>query len=390
MKKRILSIVLILTCAVGIMAGCGSNTNGENASAGTEDSGNNSSLESEAANADFKQTTFIAASGYPYNHTWADFTKEMLDEFTELSEGAYSYDLYEGGELVALGGELDALRSGTCQIAASFTPFSENRCHYGDVTLLPATKLNGEISTKAHLILRNSDRIIADGKTFYELEFTDNGIVGFYYPATEPYNLCVGEGIELETADDLNGSLRFRSPARLTNIFSENFGITPITISTYEVYDSMSRGAIDGVILSPDWNNVGITEIISTVYDVGIGSCCSGMAMTIETWESFPEEFRTAFEENYENMMLENASIWADTAEENWASLEEAGGQRITYDEMDESLREAYDQACVDTWLEYIDTMEAEGYAGKEAALLWRDAVVEAGGEFPQEIMELE
>ncbi len=341
-----------------------------------------------AAEKDLEPMQLTAVSGYPDTHCWGPYFWEMMNAIEVISGGAYTVDFYPGGQLVALSQELDAINEGTTDFACGLNAFADNRFPYSQVTMLPATYIDENIGTDALWDLLQSDVEIEDGKTFLELDYTDNGVVPFPAPSCDSIHWAVTKGHELNSVDDLNADLTVRTSSRIANLLCDNLGVTPLTVVSSEIYDTMSRGACNSIMMNNAWADNGILELLTAVYATNFGTYCTTTIFPIELWESFDEDFRNEFTAWYRERVHQNP--WTAHREEQFEALEAQGSQVLTYEDMDPELVAAIEEGAFKTWEDWIAAMEEEGHPGaRKLACLWRDIVVEHGGSFPDEIMAM-
>jgi hypothetical protein len=69
---------------------------------------------------------------------------------------------------------------------------------------------------------------------------------------------------------------------------------------------------------------------------------------------------------------------------------EEAGGEFVSFNDIDPAVQDHLLAGVEDTWNGYIDLLEENDQPGKDVALLWRDLLVEAGGSVPDEVAALQ
>src|SRR5690606_1171737 len=127
---------------------------------------------------------------------------------------------------------------------------------------LPTYGTDSPMITRAFQKLLDSDREIADGKTFYDYEIGDKGIRVWALGATAPYAIST-TGKALKQPDDFKG-VPMRAGSRLHTIVLERLGVTPVTMPAAQAYEALSRGTIEGIILSiGDWKSYSMTEILT-------------------------------------------------------------------------------------------------------------------------------
>ncbi|WP_078427446.1 hypothetical protein [Alkalihalobacterium alkalinitrilicum] len=383
----------LLMSVLFFLAACGGSSS--SSSTTKTDSDNNSESEvSEVSNeTEIEETHFRATMGLPSTHLWyASFAEPVMQEIEAITDNVVTFDSFVAGELIPLGTEYDALRQGSIEIAFSLAlPYDPARFPYTEVSLLPLLESDPEIIAIAAKNMMESDRIIADGKTYYELEFEDNGIIGFVNPPTPPYVIATREN-SLNSIEEFSEMLKMRSPSRVHDILSRELSVTALQMTSSDAYDALSRGALDGVYLSiADWDSIGLTELFNYGIDgVNFGHFVGHTAMTIEKWESLPKELQHIFTTTLEDTLFTGVKDWDDGTNRALENFKGNGGELINFEELDPAVQDHITNAMVQTWYTWIDNLEDAGHAGKEIAMLWRDMVVEAGGKVPEEIMDLQ
>lgn len=382
MKKGNILKTLVVAFLSLLLVACGS---------GTEEKSESSTSSSSEKSGE--TITFRTSSGVSEQHFWhAGFYQHLMDHIEKETNGEISFEVFTSGELVALGGEYDALREGTIDIALTFMAgYDPHRFPYTEVTMLPILESDAKIAAKAFQNLMKSDREIKDGKTYVELEFGDKGIFVIPTPPTEAYVMST-TGKRLESVSDFSNSIRLRSPTRVHELLAENLGITPTTMSISDAYDALSRNALDGLFYNiPDWKSYGFDEVLKyTIEGVNFGHFVSHIGMNQETWDSIPEEYQQMILDAADEFIFDGAELALSDTQEMTDSYLSHGGEFVKFEDLDPEVQKHISDAVVKTWYDWIDNLEEQGHAGKEMAILWRDMLVEAGAKLPQEILDLE
>ncbi|SER69970.1 TRAP transporter substrate-binding protein DctP [Psychrobacillus sp. OK032] len=346
--------------------------------------------EGSSASADSKK--MIASSGLPAGHAWeVGFYDPVLETVTEQTDGKVTFEKYTSGELVTLGEEYNALQQGTIDVALSLlTPYDPKRFPLSEVSMLPVLESDAKMASIAMQNMMNSEEEIMDGKTFYELEFTDNKLVAFAVPITEPY-LIATVGAKFDSLNDFTEKIRLRSSSRVHDILSANLGVTPLTMSVADSYDALSRNALDGVISNiPDWERYGFNDMIKySITGANLGHFPSFMALTIETWESLPEETRDAFKKVADEKLVPGVDKQVNEGKVAFKNFTSNGGKVVSIEELNPEVSDYINIAMTKTWTDWIKNLEKNNLPGKKVALMWRDKLVEAGGKVPKEIEEM-
>lgn len=372
--KKLLMVACISLLTI-ILIACGGNS----------ESGGTASSEGE-------KVDLRISTGLPDTHQWMlGYFNPMIEEIAEKSGDQLDYTLFTSGELVATREELEALNSGTIDVAIPLHPiYDPERFPLAEVTMLPILTSDVEISTTAFNELITSDEELADGKSYRELVYEDNGLKVFPMVSTQPYVISTTKK-EIKTIDDLKG-LKLRSGARVHDLFAQYIGASPISLPFTDLYDGLSKGTLDGALLAvPDWTSYGIESLFSyTIQGINLGHYSAVTAMTMDKWNSLPKTVQTAFEEASQNQLQSGINNWYKVNEEVVVLSEQNGGKFVDVNDLDSELQKVLNDAIEKTWLQWIEDVEAQGYPAKETAIMWRDLVVEAGGEVPEAILNIQ
>lgn len=363
-----------------VLSACGSsNESKSDDSAGKDDGGG-------------ATATYVASTGYPNTDGSVDtFALPLLEHVMEQTDEV-SFDIFTGGELFGADESLDALNSKSIDIEMVLSPtLDPQRFPYSSVVALPLLESNARIAAEAVQKLMESDVEIADGKTYYELEFADKDLFVLPIHPTETYVIST-KGVKLDKLDNFKQSVRIRASSNVHEMFIKELGLTPVALPATEIYDGLSRGALDGVMLNiPDWPPYGVVEQTDyTVTGLSLGHFPVFFAIRQEVWDSFSEDVQNLFVEEAKNLIDVGPDVYMGQVEEILPEYEEKGGELVDVSTLDPEVQDKINKAIYNTWINWIEDLENRGFAGKEIALLWRDLIVEAGGSVPQEIMDLE
>lgn len=384
MKKMISCLLVGMVTAAMLLSGCGNSSASAGNTKSTGDAANNSSSTT--------QMHLIAAAGTGATHALqGGFYDPVMQHLEEATGGAVTYDMYTGGELVAMTKEIDSLRQNTCDIALSLIPMYDSaRFPLTAVHMLPVNYIDEKVASEAWKAVCDSDVTLGDtGKTYMQLEGDDNSLKLFVCPLTASYNLCM-HNTTLESLGDFNADVRVRTGSTASEIFTENLGLSHLSIPGTECYDALSKNSMEGIMMPADWIDLGITELLDTVYDIYGGTAVTYIAIDLDKWNSWPEDVQKAFEESIDACWESGIEARSQVYDNAWKALEDEGGKRITLADLPQDVQDKYAEATVATWYDWIDSVEADGHPGKDIAILWRDELVKAGGQVPEELMSLE
>lgn len=332
--------------------------------------------------------TLTISAGISQPHFWVGGHMDVFADALE-EETSIRFTRFYAGELVGIGGELDALQDRVIDVAAPLlAPYHEGRFPLSDITQLPTYNTDSRMITRAFNALMDSDEEITDGKTFYDYELGDKGLKAWGLGATAPYAIST-TGAELTDPGDLRG-FPMRAGSALHTVVLQQLGFTPVTMPAAQAYEALSRGTIDGIILSiGDWVNYSFEELLDyTITDVAIGHWQSYLAMTEDRWNSLTPEQQEAVDRIARETTLRNAET-IDAQDQEVIEMATAQGARfVPVTDLPEAMQAHIAEASTNTWIQWIESLEQDGHPARATATLWARLVLAEGGELPDGVAE--
>jgi len=372
MNKKLLRMGTGLMLAASVLiAGCSSSSEEETAEG--------------KAVLTLRGSTFI-----PAEHGSFDQINPWIEQVEKETDGEVKFEVFTSGELVKSGKSYDALKSGITDVELSFlAAYEPQRFPLTEVTTLPLLKSDVSVATAAFKKLIESDVEIEDGKTYYELEFASEGLKAFPTVTTEPYVIST-TGKSFESVKDFS-KVSLRSAARTHEFLIKNLGANSITLPSTDLYDSLSRNALDGTIQSvADWTGYGLQELLKFTLDgINLGHYAPVIAMSEDKFNSLPDNAKQAMENATVDSVQNGIDGWKTRADDARSQYEANGGKFVRLEELDPAVQEHVHKAIEKTWFDWIEAVEKEGNPGKEIAKLWRDLIIEEGGEVPERVKDL-
>lgn len=344
----------------------------------------------ESGNSDQKSYNFrlnVGLNGEDANT--AAFTIPWMETVEEESGGKVTFEPFYSQELVPLGEEVRALQDGTIDIAAPVLPtYNPDQFPLSDVTMLPLKASDALIAARAYADLISSEVELQDGKTFTEMEFGQHGMKALPVQPISPYTIGAVGGHEFNTAESLQ-NLSLRTGGRAHEIFVEKLGSGSVSMPWSEEFEALSRGALDGNVRSVvDYKPYGFDELITTsITGLALGHFPFVWLMPEEEFEALPKDIQTLMEDTAYD--LAESTMKLELEKQAIEDSKAAGINLVDVSELDQGALDLLEKASEDTWTEWIKAKESEGLPGLEAAILWRDLILEHGGEVHLPIMEL-
>ena len=328
------------------------------------------------------------SAGLSRTHFWVG---GYMDPFADAIEATtnLTFSRFYAGELVSVGGELDALENGVISVAAPLlAPYHEGRFPLSDVTQLPTYGTDSRMVTLAFQNLLASDIDVVDGETFYDYEIESKGLVAWGLGATGAYALST-TGAELNSAADLRG-IPVRAGSALHTMVLERLGVTPVTMPTAQAYEALSRGTIDGIILSiGDWISYSLDELLTySITELALGHWQSYLAMTQSTWEGLTAAQREAWTRTAAEVTARNAELIDEQDGRVEAQARDNGSRFVSVQQLPAAMQEHIARAATETWIQWIEQTEGNGHPARATAVLWAELVMAQGGDLPEGVAD--
>lgn len=167
-----------------------------------------------------------------------------LEPFTERVEAAsdIEFSVFTGGALLGPRNTVEGLRDGIAQMGQIV--FGYHPAEFPSSVMIADMAMYGEYppaiaAAVTEYVLLHCDSCLE--------EYAAEGIVVLGLTSTPPYTL-IGN-TDLSDLDNLSG-LKVRTPGALWDRWATHFGATPINMPSSDMYEALSRGALD-VVLQP-------------------------------------------------------------------------------------------------------------------------------------------
>jgi TRAP-type transport system periplasmic protein len=285
----------------------------------------------------------------PTHGIQVDLLAPWAEDLKERTGGAVEYEIHSvASALGRADRQADQVRAGVVDIAFGLSGIPRGRFPHTSIIELP--------------FMVEDTR--AGSPTLWELH--KGGRLGDEYDDFHLLGLMTHHGALIHTVDrpvetlaDLRG-LRIRSPGPAVNAMLEHLGASAIGMPPAQIYESLERGALDGVATT--WDLVGairLNEVLRHHTDARVYVAAFNIAMNREKYDSLPAEVRQAIDETTaDNWLPQFGPLWDKWDASGKADAEERGNNIITIDEATRGEWRADLEPMID---EYLDSLRAEG-----------------------------
>ncbi len=251
----------------------------------------------------------------PTHYIITDMIQPWMDQVQEATEGRVTFQIQPA--LGAPAAHFDLVSTGVADLG--FVPHSYTPARF------KLTEM-GELPFTSDDAVDNS---VAYWRTYQKFMLGANehkGVKLLSFWTTTPQQLFMTNVID--DASDLEGNkVRVTSPT--LEAATKAFGLTPITASTSDIYEMMSRGTVDGTFFQPD-SIVAfrLSDYVKTQVNVPGGFAHSSQMLIVnqDKWDNISPEDQAAIEAlSGEAMSRAFAAVWDAKAQEGAAALAELG-----------------------------------------------------------------
>ena len=293
---------------------------------------------------------------FPESHMlWIAAGKPFTEVVTEGTGGKVKWETYHASQL----GKDHSMLVGTGladvgMIAPSYTPDKFPLSSVADLPTFYATTCEGRARISP---------LTAPGGIIHEAEYTPNGIRVLFVTQSPPYKLMTAKK-QVNTPEDIKGlKIRAISLGQIESVSA--LGGVSVQVTAPEIYDSLARGTIDGVIYaSVGMPPFDLEDVLKhTVTNLKFGSGFVAWGINQGKWDSLPadvqdvltkagEETSKAFCETYDR---EEQALFDKFAAENGHSFTKFS---------DADLASA-NEILATVPPKWVEAMESKGRAGK-------------------------
>ncbi len=337
MKKRFLSLVLVLCMAVGLaapLAGCGDSGSGDKD----------------------KVYELIVTNHDAVTSVGEQYVEALLNQISEESGGRLKFSFNAGGSLFGGGEAVDAVRSGAADICWNASSITVGVFPISEFLNVP---LNGVTCAQmGSKVLQDMYAEIPECAA----EFDDFYVLSLQGNCAAPLSTV---NAKIESPADFKG-LSIRSAGTVQSKYIEMLGASPSSMSTSEVYEALEKNVVSG--MTNDWHNIdcfNLYEVVKYVMNYTVNTTSCFMLMNKEKYNSLPEDLQALLDKY--NRYASDMAGWY------WDCMYTITGDKMTelgveiYEPNDEVRAymesEEFKNAMEEWYIEYLNGFNYDGQA---------------------------
>jgi TRAP-type C4-dicarboxylate transport system substrate-binding protein len=321
-----------------------------------------------SARADELTIALRLADSLPVGHIIHEaVTKPFIEAVEKRTDGKVKIAHYPAEQLGKAKDLLRLTQSGVVDIGYIVPSYASDKMPLTAVAELPGGFRNACQGTAAYWALTR------DGHFLAEKEFVPNGIRPLITFALPNYQILLSTHKAVNSLADIEG-LKIRTAGGALDLMMRSIKAVPIRMSPPEIYESMSRGTLDGAMLG--YQSAVSYDIIGLLKTGTLNEPLSSVVITysISTakWKALPEPVRTVLAEEGERITQESCAKFAHTEEQALAKARDKGIKLIHFSAEDEKSMETMFEAVSQDWAAGLD---GRGKPGSEALKVWKAAL---------------
>jgi TRAP-type C4-dicarboxylate transport system substrate-binding protein len=219
-------------------------------------------------------------------------------------------------------------------------------------------------------------KLAQEGGFLYEQEFKPNRIRPLFVAALPPYQVVPGVSANISNLAGLSGK-KLRASGGAQDLTLREFGIVPVRMTPPEIYEALSRGTIDGTVLSfVSVESYKLTDIVkSATVGQNFGTVVTTYSISDAKWQRLPKALQEVLMKAGDDIIRSACATFGRQEAGAAGRMEAAGVRLIRFDKDDQAKLDA---ATSQVAAEWAKTLDQRGKQGSAALKAFRAALSEA------------
>lgn len=300
--------------------------------------------------------TLRVADHYPPDSSSAAITiKHFMEQVEERAGDLVEFEYYPAQQLGKASDMLSLTVDGVTDIGLIAPPYVSDKMPLSGVVELPGT-----FSTSCEGAMAYWD-MVREGPVA-ENDFEANGIRPLLVYVLPPYQILTRP--ELQGLSSLQG-LKLRTGGGVQDASMEAIGAVPVRIAGPEIYESLSRGTLDGLVFPlPSIFQYKLEEMVSySTTNQHFGSFTVTYSISQSKWDELPGEVQQVLQEVGEETTRHACEAVQADIEPAMEKLRDAG---VTFVELPEDDSNAIREELLPVAQDWAQQLDERGLPGSE------------------------
>lgn len=297
----------------------------------------------------------IISHPFPARHVQQRLMLEPLKkDLEEKSKGRLRVTIHPGGALAPAAVHYENIVAGAFDIGWTLQGYTPGRFPLSSIVELPFLWPSAQDATRVTWQLFQETPALQN-------EYRDVKVLGIW---THDLGQLYTTGKPVRTLDDLRG-LKIRAPGPVQTTMLRTLGAVPVTMPAGEVYDSLERGVVDGLVMGLSAvKSFRLDNIVkhATLANFYVASMI--LAMNQQSYKRLSAEDRALLDSLTGGRLATlGAKNYDDEADDGMAALKKA---KASIYNLAPAELERWKQATAQMGKDWIKEMESKGLAGKQ------------------------
>lgn len=315
------------------------------------------------------QQRLRVADSLPVGHFFANYaTKFWMEEVERATNGAIKFDYFPAEQLGKAKDLLALTQSGVTDVGYVVPSYTSDKMPLSAVAELPGSFGDSCSATLAYW------KLARDGGVLAKKEFEPNRVRPMFVIVMPPYQIFTGSK-PLTKISSVEG-LKLRTAGGAMDATVRSFGGVPVRMAAPELYESLSRGTVDGALFPYasliSYDLVGLTKYGTT--GENFGSAVLTYVMSESRWKSLSPEIQKALAEAGDKTTRRACSMTDKDTQTDIEKIRNKGVALVHFEGDDRKLIDANRAEVNDKWAKDLDR---RGKPGTEVLDAFRSALKE-------------
>jgi TRAP-type C4-dicarboxylate transport system substrate-binding protein len=322
-----------------------------------------------AANAQQKITLRLGDS-LPHGHVIHELVgKPFMELVTKATNGQVTFQHFPSEQLGKAKDMAQLTTAGVVDIAYVVPSYSSDKYPLTAVAELPGlyeTECQGSLAFY---------KLSHNGGILETKEFAPNGLRPLVTIALPAYQILLSSPRAVTKASDLDG-LKIRTAGGAMDLMMRSIKGVPVRMAAPEIYESMTRGTLDGVVLSyQSAASYDLGKLLkSGTSGLNFGTALITYSIGETKWKSLPENVRKVLADVGEQTTRESCKRFEDGEKAAGVKVQSQGMKVITFGDADRKVFAEAFAGVADTWAKDTDK---RGKPGSDVLKAFTAAVAE-------------
>ncbi|MBK1836552.1 TRAP transporter substrate-binding protein DctP [Azospirillum sp. YIM B02556] len=283
------------------------------------------------APAQAQQITLRVADTFPNGHTiHENATKLFMTEVTRLTNGQVTFQHFPAEQIGKAKDLLALTQAGVTDIGLVVPAYTSDKMPLSAVADLPGAFTSNCQGTLA------METLLAPGGVLRTREWDVLQLHPLFSYILAPYQMVVSSSKPVKALADVEG-LKIRSVGGPLDLAVHSVKAVPVRMSPAEIYESMSRGTIDGALLAmQSVVSYDLTKLIRAgTIDENFGTIFSTYAMSERNWRKLPTNVQAAITTAGSTITHESCKRFEASEQTAMKAAQAAGMTAITFNDGD-------------------------------------------------------